>query len=249
MRRADGKTPKVASVTIDCVRKGTFGHGTRWLIAGLCALGVSVSYAQPKRPAGAAAPAGAPAGVAPATSGAVVGRVTVPAGQRMPAEMIVFLESTDPSFTFKPPQHPVVISQQKAKFGPSMLVVPVGTRVDFRNDEEGPVEHNVFSNSEAKKFDLGLYKPHEGPEPVLFDTPGAVRLRCSIHRYMDGVIYVTPSPYYAVVDKDGRFSMPGVKPGPYRLKTWQRSQRYKEGDMPVTVAAGKPADVTMELKR
>ena len=63
---------------------------------------------------------------------------------------------------------------------------------------------------------------------VQFDKPGVVRLRCSIHRYMDGVIYVTPTPYFAVVGKDGDFSIPNVKPGTYRLKTWQRSQRYRE---------------------
>ena len=71
--------------------------------------------------------------------------------------------------------------------------------MDFRNDEPKPVEHNVFSNSEAKRFDLGLYKPGEPIEPVTFEQAGAVRLRCSIHRYMDGVVYVTPTPFFAVV--------------------------------------------------
>jgi plastocyanin len=216
------------------------------LVCLLAGVGAQCASAQPKKPSPAAAPTvKAPA---PATSGTVAGRVSVPEGQRLP-EMIVYLESTDPKFTFQPPAKPVVISQQKAKFSPGMLVVPVGTRVDFRNDEKGPVEHNVFSNSEAKKFDLGLYKPGEPVRPVEFDTPGPVRLRCSIHRYMDGVVYVTPTPYYATVDKDGRFSIPGVTPGAYRLKTWQRSQRFREGDVPVTAAAGKPADVTVEMKR
>ncbi len=82
--------------------------------------------------------------------------------------------------------------------------MPVGARVDFKNDEKKAVEHNVFSNSEAKKFDLGLYRPGESVTAILFDKPGAVRLRCSIHRYMDGVVYVTPSPYFAAVGERRR---------------------------------------------
>jgi plastocyanin len=179
---------------------------------------------------------------------AVAGSLSVGEGLRLP-EVIVFLESTDPKFRFTPPQQPVVVSQKKATFLPAMIVVPVGSKVDFRNDEKGPVEHNVFSKSEAKKFDLGLYRPEDPIEPVTFDTPGAVRLRCSIHRYMDGVIYVTPTPYFAIVDKDGRFNIAGVPPGNYRIKTWQRSQRFKEIDMPITVTAGKPLAVNVTMAR
>ena len=214
------------------------------MIAGGCVAGESASaQGQPAKPAPASKSA------APASSGTITGVVTVPAGQRLP-EMVVYLESADPKFKVQPPAEPLVVSQKGAKFLPGLIVVPVGSRVDFRNDEPTPVEHNVFSNSEAKRFDLGLYKPGEPIEPVLFEQPGAVRLRCSIHRYMDGVVYVTPTPHFAVVGKDGRFSIGKVPPGAYRLKTWQRSQRYAEHESPVTVAAGgKPVEVKVEMSR
>jgi plastocyanin len=183
-----------------------------------------------------------------APSATVGGRVTVPEGQKLP-EMVVYLESTDPKFAFQVSADPITVNQQDAKFAPGLLVVPVGTKVHFSNDEKRPVEHNVFSNSEAKRFDLGLYKPGEPIEPVTFDTPGAVRLRCSIHRYMDGVVYVTPTPYFSVVGPDGRFTISGVKPGAYKLKTWQRSQRFREQDVPVKASAVKPADLTVEMSR
>lgn len=163
--------------------------------------------------------------------------------------MVIYLEATDPSFAFTPSAAPVIVSQQNAQFEPGLLVVPVGTRVDFRNDETKKVEHNVFSNSEAKKFDLGLYEPGETIAPVQFDNPGVVRLRCSIHRYMDGVVYVTPTPFFATLDKDGRFSIPGVPPGAYRLKTWQRSQRFREQDVALSAAAGTTVEVELEMGR
>jgi plastocyanin len=185
---------------------------------------------------------------APSIAGVISGRLAAGEGQRLP-ETVVFLESSDPKFAFAPPSRPIVVSQQRATFLPSLIVVPVGSTVDFRNDEKGPIEHNVFSKSEAKKFDLGLYKPEDPVQPVAFDAPGAVRLRCSIHRYMDGVVYVTPTPYFAVVGKDGRFSIAGVSPGSYRIKTWQRSRRFREIDMPITVAAGKPLAVNVTMAR
>ena len=163
--------------------------------------------------------------------------------------MVVYLEPADPKQTFERPDKTLIVSQANAKFMPGLLVVQVGTKVDFRNDEKKEVEHNVFSNSEAKRFDLGLYKPGEKVEPVTFDQPGPVRLRCSIHRYMDGVIYVAPTPYFAIVGKDGAFDIKGVRPGAYRLKTWQRSQRFKEQDVAVTVSEGKPAEVTVQMGR
>ena len=102
-----------------------------------------------------------------------------------------------------------------------MTVVSVGQTVNFLNDEDRAIEHNVFSNSAPKRFDLGLYGPGKS-KAVTFDKPGPVFLYCSIHRYMDGVVYVAPSPFFATVAKDGSFTITGVKPGNYNLRTWQR---------------------------
>jgi len=216
------------------------------LAAGTLGVLAAVAAAQPpQQPSPSSAGA---ARTSPAKTGAVAGRLSVGEGQRLP-EIVIFLESTDPKFRFTPPQQPVRVSQQKATFRPSLIIIPVGSKVDFRNDEKGPVEHNVFSKSEAKKFDLGLYRPEDPIEPVTFETPGAVRLRCSIHRYMDGVVYVTPTPYFGVVDKDGGFGIAGVPPGSYRIKSWQRSQRFREIDMPITVTAGKTLAVNVTMAR
>jgi plastocyanin len=211
------------------------------VVGSTCVMSVTFASAQTQ-------PAKKAQAAAPANGGGISGRVTVPAGQKLP-EMIVYLESADPKYTFRPPAAPILVSQQGAKFSPGLLVVPVGTQVDFSNDEKKPVEHNVFSNSEAKKFDLGLYNPGDPIKPVTFDKPGPIRLRCSIHRYMDGVVYVTPTPYFSTVGSDGAFAIAGVAPGAYKLKTWQRSQRYREQEIPVTAAVGKPAVVSVEMSR
>ena len=102
--------------------------------------------------------------------------------------------------------------------------------------------------SPAMRFDLGLYGPGQS-KSVTFDKPGAVAIFCSIHRYMDGVVYVSPTPYTSRVNPDGKYEIANVPPGEWIVKTWQRRKRFLEQTVPVTVEAGKPTDVTLELKR
>ena len=141
------------------------------------------------------------------------------------SEMVVFLESPDPARVVPTPKEAASISQRGATFSPALLIVCVGQRVDFLNDEIQQIEHNVFSNAPAKRFDLGLYKPGES-KPVLFDKAGPVFLYCSIHRHMDGVVFVSPTPFTSRVEPDGQYHISGVPPGNWLLRTWQRRRRF-----------------------
>lgn len=197
-----------------------------------------------------AAPSTPPASGAPSgetRAGAVItGRVTPVEGEAK-GEIVVYLEATDAAVRFAPPAGVPKVSQKGAKFEPSLLVVCVGQTVEFLNDEERPIEHNVFSRSETKEFDLGVYKPG-GSKSVTFDKCGPVKLFCSIHRYMDGAVYVAPSPFFAIVDAEGRYRIEGVAPGEYHVKTWQRKQRYDEASARVTVADGDAQPIVVDLK-
>ena len=181
------------------------------------------------------------------TQPAVRGTVKVEPGKPVPG-MIVFLEPADPSIQFPAPAEPGIISQQGAKFSPSLLIISVGQRVDFLNDENRPIEHNVFSQSPAKQFDLGLWRPPTR-KSVTFEKPGLVRLFCSIHRYMDGVIYVCPTPFYSTVANDGTFFISGAPPGDYILKTWQRTPRYGEQQQNIKITEGKTSVVNLQMSR
>ena len=52
---------------------------------------------------------------------------------------------------------------------------------------------------------------------------------------MSGYIFVVPTPYFAVTDKDGNFLIKDVPPGQYTLKT--SSENGKPAAQPVTVAS------------
>ena len=209
------------------------------LAAGLGALAAAARDTDPKPPAADAATKPVAATV----------RGTVTAESEVPLdEMVVYLESPDADRPMPPPGEAVSVSQKGARFEPKLTVVTVGQTVNFPNDEDREIEHNVFSSSKAKKFDLGLYGPKQS-KSVTFDKPGAVLLRCSIHRFMDGVVYVSPTPYWSLVDKDGGYEIAGVPPGKWTLKTWQGRRRFAEQSVPLALEEGKPVTVDLELKK
>jgi plastocyanin len=185
-------------------------------------------------------PATRPAG---AVSGKVASQGEVPL-----SEMVVYLESPEADRVIEVPKETVKVSQKGAKFSPSITIVCVGQTVDFLNDEDRAIDHNVFSNTPVKKFDLGLYKPGEA-RSVTFDKPGAVFLYCSIHRHMDGVVFVSPTPYTSRVEENGQYKIEGVPPGIWQVKTWQRRKRFPELTVPVLVKANETATADLELKR
>jgi plastocyanin len=110
------------------------------------------------------------------------------------------------------------VAQKAAQFTPHVLPVVAGTVVEWPNNDE--IYHNVFSASDAKQFDLELYKGNPPDKRVLFDKPGRVDVFCSIHANMHCVVLVLENPYFAVADERGRFSITNVPPGTYQLKAW-----------------------------
>lgn len=102
------------------------------------------------------------------------------------------------------------LRQRDKQFRPSFAVVVRGDSVAFPNDDS--IFHNVFSLSEAARFDLGLYKSGSS-KTLVFDKSGVIDVYCNIHPEMVAKIVVVDSPLYAVTDAAGRFSLDGVPPG------------------------------------
>ena len=111
----------------------------------------------------------------------------------------------------------VKIVQKQKRFVPHVVAVPVGSTVEFPNAD--PIFHNAFSNFAGQPFDVGLYPPG-GTQKVRFVRDGIVRVFCNIHPTMSAVIVVVRSPYIAISNKDGAFSIDGVEPGEYRVRVF-----------------------------
>lgn len=113
-------------------------------------------------------------------------------------------------------QHPRLIQRNKS-FEPHLLVVPVGSVVEFPNRD--PFFHNVFSLFEGKRFDLGLYEAGSTRD-VRFDKPGISYIFCNIHAEMSAVVIALDTPYYGISDQRGEVVIPNVPAGRYMLRVW-----------------------------
>jgi plastocyanin len=132
------------------------------------------------------------------------------------ADVVVTVDSLQPHRTVSAPAA-AVMDQRNRAFLPRVLVVAVGTQVEFPNNDT--VSHQVYSFSEAKKFQLPLYKG-ERHSPVLFDQAGLVVLGCNIHDDMAGYIYVTDAAYFGETDTGGVLHLHGMPAGDYRVTVW-----------------------------
>jgi plastocyanin len=112
---------------------------------------------------------------------------------------------------------PLRLTQRNKSFDPHVLVVPVGSVVEFPNRD--PFFHNVFSLFEGKRFDLGLYEAGSTRD-VRFDRPGISYIFCNIHAQMSAVVIALDTPYYGVSDHQGQIEIPRVPPGRYLLHAW-----------------------------
>ena len=187
-----------------------------------------------------------------AFAGNIKGAVKVK-GLRTPENILVYLTKAPPGAADLS-KAKFVMDQRNLEFVPHVLPVLVGATVDFPNNDK--VDHNVFSMSRTKKFNLGSYTAGES-KSVVFDKPGIVELRCDVHAEMAAYILVMKNPYFAVTDKQGQFEIPdsshleqtgltGVKdlaPGKYFIKSWH--QKLKTQKQAVIVPEN--GDVTIEL--
>ncbi|MBZ5594465.1 MAG: hypothetical protein LAP39_19665 [Acidobacteriia bacterium] len=128
--------------------------------------------------------------------------------------VVVWLEPlkgpADPPLLSRPAQ----MIQKNKTFTPHVVAIPVGGSVSFPNLD--PIFHNAFSNFNGQIFDVGLYKPGQS-RTVAFKRPGIVRVFCNIHPQMSAVIAVLDTPYFAVSDKAGSFTIENVPPGEYQF--------------------------------
>lgn len=109
------------------------------------------------------------------------------------------------------------LAQKDQMFVPRVVVVAVGSAVDFPNMD--PIYHNVFSLSPARRFDLGKY-PKGSSRRVEFTKPGLVNVYCDIHSNMEAFVLVTPNRAFARPNAAGEFALPNLPAGSYALHVW-----------------------------
>ena len=159
--------------------------------------------------------------------------VDVQTSEGRPAEnVVVTLQPTTP-WAPVPTPPPSVVAQKAQRFVPFVTAVPVGTTLRFSNEDR--YDHHVRSQpggplgnvAPAKNFEFRLdgYKGGKvAVADVVLDAPGAIVLGCHIHGSMRGHVFVSPTPWVAVTDANGRAVIEGVPEGAADLRIWHPEQ-------------------------
>lgn len=167
-------------------------------------------------------------------------------GRPVPGAVVM----VQPLGSFTPPPLPptFVIEQREIRFVPAVTVVPLNGKVRFTNADG--FDHHVRalpggplgSVAPAEQFDLRLPKASGGrttssPE-ILLDSPGSIAIGCHLHGSMRAHIYVSPTPFAAVSDNQGRVRIDAVPEGAVEIRLWHPDQLAEQAVQRATLSGG-----------
>ncbi len=146
-----------------------------------------------------------------------------------------------PGKTFDPPAKHATMDQKGLKFQPHVVVVLVGTTVDFLNGDK--VQHNIFwpsiNGNKKMSHNMGTWPTGE-IRSFKFAQTGVVPLLCNVHPEMSGYIIVTPTPYFAEADASGNYKIDNLPDGQYTVSAWKEGKKVVS--KPVTVSGNAKLD-------
>jgi plastocyanin len=125
------------------------------------------------------------------------------------------------------PAEPAVLDQISKQFLPHTLIARVGQPVEFRNSEDMP--HNVSvvrRESGSEVFNVGT-EPHHNYVHT-FDRVGEFDVTCDIHEGMEATVIVARGPMTTIAGDDGRFSIPNVEFGAYKVSLTFNGQTVEQ---------------------
>ena len=156
---------------------------------------------------------------------------------------VVYIEAISGK-TFPAPAKHVVMDQRSLLFQPHVLVVLVGTTLDFLNSDN--VQHNIFwpsiSGNKKLSHNMGTW-PKGEIRSFKFDTPGVVPMLCNVHPEMSGFVIVAPTPYFAEADASGEYKIDNIPDGSYTVTAWREGMKAQT--KPIAVASAATLDFTL----
>jgi plastocyanin len=161
------------------------------------------------------------------------------------ANVAVYIKAGLPAGkTYSAPAAKPLIDQVGCVYEPLVTVAMVGQTIDIKNSD--PFMHNVNSQAKANKGFNFAQTTQGQVNPRVFDKAElAVKLICNVHPWMAGYVHVFDHPFFAVSDKDGKFTISGDLPdGKYTVEANHIKAGAVTGE--VEVKGGK-ATLSLEL--
>ncbi len=119
----------------------------------------------------------------------------------------------------------LTLDNRKCAFVPHVQVAVAGSELLLKNSD--PILHTVHARLRHETlFNVGLPRWREVTKRL--SRAGVVRVDCDVlHTWMSAAIVVTDTPYFAVTDANGRFSIERLPVGEYRAEIWHEKLGVK----------------------
>jgi plastocyanin len=135
----------------------------------------------------------------------------------------------------------VTLEQQGCTYHPRILGAQVGQTLIIKNDDS--TLHNVHAVDPSKKYEFDQAQPSAGMtlNVPLKSEEIMLHVKCNVHPWMTGYIGIAGSPYYALSDESGKFTIKNVPAGKQTIVVWH--EVYGPLTQTVDVKAGGTANV------
>jgi plastocyanin len=149
------------------------------------------------------------------------------------ANVYIYIKSGPPAAmsATAPIPAPVVMDQVGCKYIPHVIAAMRGGSVEFRNSDG--TMHNIHTMPAAGNQTIDISQGPKGtPQIKQLNQPETmIPVRCTNHPWMNAFINVSATPFFAVTDADGHFSIGGLPAGTYTLG----AVHEKMGERTITV--------------
>lgn len=134
---------------------------------------------------------------------------------------------------------PAEIDQKGSVFFPQMVVMPRGGTLKLKNSDG--INHNVhlLSHRQEKNFLLRSADERE----VRLNHNDAIRVTCDLHAWMRSSLVIVETPYFAVTDAEGHFTIDGVPPGTYTIGLAHHRFKSEPENIQIEVRAGEETEI------
>jgi hypothetical protein len=129
---------------------------------------------------------------------------------------VIILRPLDQNVNVQPGR--IFLDNQQCTFTPHVQIAAIGSELLLKNSD--PILHTVHARlGNDTLFNVGL--PRWRQVSKVLDRLGIVRIDCDVlHTWMSAAIVVVATPYVAVTDENGLFSIEQIPAGKYDVEIW-----------------------------
>lgn len=155
------------------------------------------------------------------------------------ANALVYIDRGLEAMDHPVPEDIVYLNQEGCMYKPHVVALRVGQELHVLNSDD--TTHNVHSPTKNVNQPGGAK-----PQVIKYEraTIGDSYV-CDIHPWMSAYVCAVDHPYFALTGPDGRFELPELPPGKYRLTAWQEKCGRTRAEF--TVPPGGTAEVSFQV--